>query len=80
MKPVDEAGRLRLRRAAADLADVLTSVARDAVARIEERCPYRGCEDRCTFAGPCRSRRFPAGSRDRVPRCSGDHRLRRPEP
>jgi len=80
MKLVADETRGRMREAAAGLQDVLTSVASDVVAHIDERCPYRARGDRCTFAGGCRNQRREGGTREVVLRCAGDHELRRPAP
>jgi hypothetical protein len=77
MTTVDDATRARLRAAEAALHEVLTSVATDTLARMDRRCPYRACGDRCTFAGGCRNQRRKGDGSDGAPTCVGDHRLRR---
>ena len=78
MAPVDDEARARTREALLKLQSALTAVAQDVVARIDERCPYRAREDRCTFAHGCRNqRREPAGPGARAVWCAGDHQLRR---
>lgn len=74
---MDAAERARVQAAFAALQATLTAVAQDVVSRIDERCPYRARDDRCTFAGGCRNQRREAGSAERVLRCAGDHQLRR---
>ncbi len=78
MAPLDDEERARAMAAMARLQSALTAVAQDVVSRIDERCPYRAREDRCTFAHGCRNQhRAPAGPGERVVRCAGDHQLRR---
>ena len=74
--PNDET-RARMQAALGTLQATLTSVASDVVARIDERCPYRAREDRCTFAGGCGNQRREALTGGRVARCAGDHLLQR---
>ena len=69
--------RPHLQAALATLQATLTLVASDVVARIDERCPYRARDDRCTFAFGCQNQRREAGTGERVVRCAGDHQLRR---
>jgi hypothetical protein len=76
MTPADDERRARAQAALAGLHAVLTEVASDVVSRIDERCPYRAREDRCTFAGGCRNQRREAGVNGGV-QCTGDHQLRR---
>lgn len=78
--PMDEESGARLRRAAAALGGVLTSVASEVGARVHERCPYRARGDRCTFAGGCRNQRREAGSGGVAMRCAGDHLLQGRDP
>ncbi len=83
--PPDDEARLRTRAAFAQFQTVLTEVASSVIERIDERCPYRAREDRCTFAGGCvNQRRQPraalaAVEGERVVWCAGDHQLRRTE-
>jgi len=77
MTSPDDASRARMHGAARELGTVLTSLAADVTARIDERCPYRARGDRCTFAGGCRNQRRGAGASQGTLRCAGDHRLRR---
>ena len=77
MAPVDDDERSRTREALTRLQGALTAVALDVVSRIDERCPYRAREDRCTFAHKCRNQRREPGPGERVVRCAGDHQLRR---
>ncbi len=78
MAPLDDEERSRARAAMVRLQCALTAVAQDVVARIDERCPYRAREDRCTFAQGCRNqRREPAAPGERAVWCAGDHQLRR---
>ena len=70
----------RERAAVAKLEAVLTDLAAGMTRRIDERCPYRACEDRCTFAGGCMNQRREAREGVRVARCAGDHQLRRRAP
>lgn len=77
MAPVDDEMRERTRSALASLQAVLTDVASDVVSRIDERCPYRAREDRCTFSHGCVNQRREAAPDGRVLRCAGDHQLRR---
>jgi len=89
MRPADHhADRLRGRRAEAEFRAVLAALASDVIARIDERCPYRGCGDVCVFAGGCVNQRHePAASSGGVAcrdapaltggrTCGGDGRLR----
>ena len=77
MPPLDDEERSRARAAMVRLQSALTAVAQDVVTRIDERCPYRAREDRCTFAHGCRNQRREPGPGERVVRCAGDHQLRR---
>lgn len=73
----DGESRARMHAALETLHAALTSVASDVVARIDERCPYRAREDRCTFAGGCANQRREQRGDVRVVNCAGDHQLRR---
>jgi hypothetical protein len=76
----DEATRERTRAAFASLQDVLNGLVSSMEARMDERCPYRAREDRCTFAGGCANQRREARDGERVVWCTGDHLLRRTKP
>jgi hypothetical protein len=76
----DEATRERTRAAFANLQDVLNGLVSSMEARMDERCPYRAREDRCTFAGGCANQRRELRDGDRVVWCTGDHLLRRTKP
>jgi len=76
---MDAAERARVQAALATLQETLTAVAADVVARIDERCPYRARDERCTFAGGCVNQRRETGDQARVAWCAGDHQLRRSE-
>ena len=65
----------RTREAVAELQAAVIAVASDVVARIDERCPYRAREDRCTFALGCRNQRPELALGERVVRCAGDQQL-----
>jgi len=80
MKRSDAETRDRVRDAVARLQEVLTALAFDVTARVDERCPYRARDDRCTFAGGCRNQRGDRGASPQVLRCAGDHLLRREGP
>lgn len=77
MAPMDDAERARLQAAFAALQATLTAVTQDVVSRIDERCPYRARDERCTFAFGCRNQLREPGPGERVVRCTGDHQLRR---
>jgi hypothetical protein len=81
---VPESGeRARIRESLERLHATLSALASELVARIDERCPYRARQDRCTFAAGCvNQRRARRRERDvpgdeRVVRCGGDQQLRR---
>jgi hypothetical protein len=76
----DEATRERTQAAFANLQDVLNGLVSSMEARMDERCPYRAREDRCTFAGGCANQRRELRDGDRVVWCTGDHLLRRTKP
>lgn len=73
----DDATRERTQAAFASLQSVLASLVSSMEARMDERCPYRAREDRCTFAGGCANQRREARDGGRVVWCTGDHQLRR---
>jgi ribosome modulation factor len=70
----------RTRAAFAALQAVLRDVASSVAGRIEERCPYRARDERCTFAGGCVNQRREARPNAEDGcwiRCGGDQQLRR---
>jgi hypothetical protein len=76
----DETVRERTQAAFASLQFVLTGLVSSMEARMDERCPYRAREDRCTFAGGCANQRRESPDGERVVWCTGDHQLRRTRP
>ncbi len=76
----DELTRERMRAAFAKLQAELNGLVSGMEARMDERCPYRAREDRCTFAGGCANQHREARDGERVVWCTGDHRLRRTRP
>ncbi|MHB0963452.1 MAG: hypothetical protein ACYC5V_09625 [Gemmatimonadaceae bacterium] len=76
----DEATRERTHAAFARLQAELTGLVSSMEARMDERCPYRAREDRCTFAGGCANQRREARDGERIVWCTGDHQLRRTRP
>jgi ribosome modulation factor len=76
----DEATRERTQAAFASLQAVMTGLVRGMEARMDERCPYRAHEDRCTFAGGCANQRRESRDGARMVWCTGDHHLRRTKP
>lgn len=76
----DEATRERTQAAFASLQDVLNGLVSSMETRMDERCPYRAREDRCTFASGCASQRRESRDGERVVWCMGDHLLRRTRP
>ena len=76
----DEPSRERMRAALAKLQAELNGLVGSMEARMDERCPYRAREDRCTFPGGCANQRREARGGERVVWCTGDHQLRRTRP
>lgn len=70
----------RTRVAFAKLQEVLNGLVFSMEARMDERCPYRAREDRCTFAGGCANQHRDMRDGERTVRCTGDHQLRRTKP
>lgn len=73
----DDKTRARMQAAFANLQAVLTGLVSSMEAHMDERCPYRAREDRCTFAGGCANQRRESRDEGRVVWCTGDHQLRR---
>ena len=78
--PLDDETRQRTQAAFANLQAGMTGLVSGEEARMDERCPYRAREDRCTFAGGCANQRRESRDGERVVWCSGDHQLRRTKP
>lgn len=72
----DEKAQAALAKLQAELTDLVSRME----ARMDERCPYRAREDRCTFAGGCANQRRETCDGERMVWCTGDHQLRRTRP